>query len=201
MALSGPAPRILDPETKTLTINLPRVAGDTVIVYRFTAAYGDSAPYRDVRVRIREAIPEPVFSLPAGLAWSGKEAIAFQPAITNLAALKASRDTALHWSWTLTGPETDTAWLKDGLTLKSAAAEGKLEVGLCLDNSGPAVCRTAAITVSRTAGTVGLILIREARSVREAKAAPEARGFRDATGRLRTGTPSNLFGTPARPGR
>lgn len=201
MALSGPAPRILDPETRILAISVPRVAGDTVLVYRFTAAYADSAPYRDVRVRIREAIPEPVFTLPAGLAWSGKEAIAFRPSITNLAAIKASRDTALHWSWTMTGPETDTTWLKDGLNLNSAAAEGKLEVGLCLDNSGPAVCRTAAITVSRTAGSTTSIRMGEAGIVRQADAARKARAFRDAAGRLRTGIPSNRSGTPAMPGR
>ena len=197
MALSGPAPRILDPETKTLAIDMPRVAGDTAIVYRFTAAYGDSSPYRDVRVRIREAIPEPEFTLPASLSWSGKEAIALRPAITNLAAVKASRDTDLHWSWTLTGPETDTSWLMDGLTLKSAEAEGILEVRLCMDNSGPAACRTAAITISRTAGSAGPVSIREALRVQVTKEALKARGFRDASGRLRTGTPSNLFRTPA----
>lgn len=209
-ALSGPAPRILDPETRTLSVGIPRVAGDTLIVYRFAAAYGDSAPYRDIRVRIREAIPEPAFTLPTGLAWNGKDAMAFRPVIANLAAIKASRDSALHWSWTVTGPETDTTWLKDGLTLESAAAEGKLEVGLCLDNSGPAVCRTAAITVSRTAGPSGTVSIPgpiEARRFRaqgfqdaDAAEAMKTRGFRDAAGRLRTGTPTNLFGTPARPG-
>jgi concanavalin A-like lectin/glucanase superfamily protein/uncharacterized protein DUF2341 len=205
IALSGPAPRILDPETRTLAIGIPRVAGDTAIVYRFTATYGDSAPYRDIRVRIREAIPEPAFTLPAGVAWNGRDSMAFRPVIANLAAIKASRDSALHWSWTLAGPETDTAWLKDGLMLKSGAVEGSLEVGLCLDNSGAVVCRTAVVTLSRTSAPVSSIPIRNAGngagSMAGKTAAMQARGFRDAAGRLRTGTPSNLFGTPARPGR
>lgn len=202
-ALSGPAPRILDPETKALSVQMPRVAGDTAIVYRFAAAYADSSPYRDVRVRIREAIPEPSFTLPAGLSWNGADPMAFRPVIANLASIKASRDSALHWSWTVTGPETDTAWLMDGLTLTSAASEGKLEVGLCLDNSGPAVCRTASITIARATAPAGTVMIRETPGSQRlgARGYREAGAFRDASGRLRTGTPSNLFGTPARPGR
>lgn len=33
----------------------------------------------------------------------------------------ASGDSVIYWSFTLTGLETDTAWLKDGLRLRSAA--------------------------------------------------------------------------------
>lgn len=195
-ALSGPAPRILDPETRDLTVKMPRILGDTVIVYRFSAIYGDSTAYRDVRVRIKEAVPEPAFTLPAGMLWNGKESADIAPAITNLAAIDASKEKVIHWAWTVNGLEADTAWMKDGLTLKSAVAEGNLEIGLCLDNSGPAVCKTAIVTVSRTVGnTTGLRMPISA----NARARIEAMGFRDAAGRLRTGRRANLFGTTARP--
>jgi hypothetical protein len=149
-----------------------------------------------VSVRIKEAVPEPVFTLPAGLVWNGRDAMIFRPSISNLPAIKASRDTAIHWAWTVSGLEADTAWVKDGLNLRSTAAEGTLMVGLCLDNSGPAACQTASITVSRIAGSSSSVLARPA-SARPAQA--QDRAFRDASGRLRSGSPSRLFGTTARP--
>ncbi len=194
--LSGPAPRILDPEMKTLAINMPRIAGDTVIVYRFSAVYGDSTHYKDVHVRVKEAIPEPAFTLPAVLAWNGKEAMDFRPVISNLAAIQASQDAVIHWAWTTSGLDADTACLKDGLTLKSTAAEGRLQVSLCLDNSGPAVCKTANITVSRTSGPLSSVLTPAAAGLR---AHEKIREFRDASGRLRSGSRANLFGASVLP--
>ncbi|MDB5105467.1 MAG: hypothetical protein JWP91_3156 [Fibrobacteres bacterium] len=152
--ISGPAPRILDPETKSLAVAIPRVAADTVIVYRLTAEFSDSTRTRDVRVRIKESIPDPIFTLPAIPSWSGKEAIAYRPAISNLAAIKASRDSALHWTWSFAGPAVDTSWLEDGMTLKSAEGAGALQIGLCLDNGGPIVCRNAALTITGSAASM-----------------------------------------------
>jgi hypothetical protein len=127
----------------------------------------------------------------------------FEPAISNLAAIKASRDTALHWAWTLTGVAADTAWLKDGLTLKSAMADGKVEIALCLDNSGPLVCRSATVTVSRTVGGASSILDRSAAILPGHAGRKSMREWRDASGRLRngdakSGSPASRFGTSAR---
>jgi hypothetical protein len=155
-AISGPAPRMLDPEVKNLSIVMPRVAGDTALVYRFTATFAASAPYKDVRVTIKEKIPEPAFTFPSSLTWNGADSVALRPVISNLAAIKASRDTAIHWAWTLTGADADTSWLKDGLMLRKASAEGSLQVGLCLDNSGPSTCHNLGVTVS--AATAGLLV-------------------------------------------
>jgi hypothetical protein len=153
-SVSGPAPRILDPETKSLVVRMPRVTADTAIVYRLTALFSDSTRTRDVRIRIREAIPDPVFALPAIAAWTGKEPLAYKPIISNLAAIKASRDSVLHWVWTFSGPNIDTVRLADGMTLESAAAEGALQIGLCLDNGSLPACKTASLNV--TGATAGL---------------------------------------------
>jgi hypothetical protein len=152
--ISGPGPGILDPESRSLSLRLPRVAGDTAIVYRLTAAFPDSTRMRDVRVTIREAIPDPVFTLPVLPAWSGSEAVPYRPVIGNLAAIKASRDSVIHWNWTFTGLEVDTGWLADGVMLESASAEGVLQVKLCLDNGGVSVCRNADIDVTGTVSVV-----------------------------------------------
>ncbi|MEO6096193.1 MAG: DUF2341 domain-containing protein [Fibrobacteria bacterium] len=150
--VSGPGPGILDPESRSLMLRLPRVAGNTSIVYRLTAGFPDSTRIRDVRVTIREAIPDPVFTLPVLLpAWSGREAVPYRPVISNLAAILASRDSILHWNWTFTGLEVDTGWLADGVILERASTEGILQVRLCLDNGGTPACRNADIDVMGTA--------------------------------------------------
>jgi len=153
--VSGPAVRILDPEQKELQIALPRVSGDTGMVFRFTAVYSDSTRVRDVHVTIREAIPDPVFTLPSDSVWDGMAPLAYRPAIANLAALRASPDSALHWLWTFTGPGLDTAVLADGVLLKHAES-GNLVIRLCLDNGGEPICHSHALRVS-VPGTTGLI--------------------------------------------
>lgn len=151
--LSGPGPRILEPDSKTQTIRIPRVTGDTAITYRLTAVFGDSTRMRDVRVGIKEAIPDPVFTMPA-MTWSGGEHLAYRPVISNLAAIKATRDSVLHWEWTLGGTEAQWTPLPDGVTLVSAAAEGEVEIGLCLDNGASPVCRTGKVQVTGAATSV-----------------------------------------------
>jgi hypothetical protein len=187
-ALSGPAPRILDPEVKVLQVSLPRVPRDTAILYRFTATYGSSAKTKDVLIQIKEAIPDPAFGL-SNLQWNGKDSLFMRPVISNLAEIKACREPNLAWTWSTTGLAADTAWRKDGLLLKKAPAEGNLKVTLCLHNNGTPVCRTANVTVSATVslGTANPSAPAEAR-----------RKARDARGRLAPDLRS-LPGFPADP--
>ncbi|MBW8889536.1 MAG: DUF2341 domain-containing protein [Fibrobacteres bacterium] len=151
-AVSGPAPRILDPEVKTLHVALPRVTGDTTLVYRFTAMLAGAAQTHDVAVHVREAIPDPAFTL-ANAAWNGKDSLVLRPAIENSAAIRSSPESTLTYAWTLSGDLADTTWESDGLLLRAAPDGSVLRVGLCLGNNGPLVCDTATVTVG---GTVGL---------------------------------------------
>ena len=193
-ALSGPAPRIFDPEVKVLQVALPRVSQDTSIIYRFTANYGTSAKTKDVLIHIKETIPDPVFTL-VNMTWNGKDSLMFKPSISNLVDIKASREPNVEYTWTTVGMAADTAWRKDGLMLKSAPIDGSLKIGLCLSNNGPSVCRTATVTVNHS---VGLAYRKDSGT----KAVP-ARGKRDAQGRYWTKTPRlrSLPAFPADPAR
>ncbi len=151
-AVFGPAPVILDPETRDLSIALPRYATDTTLVYRFTATYPDSSPTRSVKVSVKHVIPNPAFTLPAATTWSGNDTLTLRPTITNLAAVKASPDSVLHWSWTLSGVAADSIWVDGGLRLAKAGGDGNLTVTLCLDNGGATVCSVTAVTVSAVSG-------------------------------------------------
>lgn len=152
--VSGPSQRILDPEASTLVMRMPRISGDTVVIYRMSADFPDSARVRDVRVTIKEAIPDPVFTLPPLPAWSGKDSLAIRPSISNLAAIRASRDSVLRWRWTFSGPGVDTTMLPDGVMLRGADSDGTLEIGLCLDNGADPVCKTATLVVSEATASL-----------------------------------------------
>ncbi len=145
--VSGPGPGILDPEVRTLQIAVPRVTRDVTLRYRFRARYGESNLEKDVAVNIHETLPDPSFTLPANLAWNGKDSLVFKPKLTNLSALRAAGDTLLNWSWTATGLNADTAWRDSALLLKSTNESGPLKIGLCLDNGGTKVCKSATVTV------------------------------------------------------
>lgn len=188
-ALSGPAPRILDPEVKVLQVALPRVTKDTAILYRFTANYGISAKTKDVLIQLKEAIPDPAFTL-GNAQWNGKDSLLLKPVIANLAEIKASREPNLVWSWSTSIVPADTAWRKDGLMLKQAPIDGGLKVTLCLHNGGSAFCRTATVTVNHA-----LSLAARAKAER-----PAIRAARDARGRLEADLRS-LRAFPAGPRR
>jgi hypothetical protein len=174
--LYGPGPRILEPDSKTLTVRIPRVTGDTAIIYRLTALFGDSARTRDVRVGIKEAIPDPVFTMPA-MTWSGAEPLAYRPAISNLAAIKASRDSVLHWDWTFSGTEAQWTPLPDGVTLVDAPAEGNVEIRLCLDNGALPVCRNGMVLVTGASTSVsGPVTAAPAGNIASAQASRDALG-------------------------
>ncbi len=152
--VSGPSARILDPEAKPLVLRAPRVSWDTAAVYRLTAVFSDSTRQRDVRVTIKETIPDPVFTLPVLPTWNGRDSLRFRPVISNLAAIKASRDSVLDWNWTIAGPGVDTTQLADGVLLTNAAGDGQLQIGLCLDNGSAPVCQTATFNVEGSAARV-----------------------------------------------
>lgn len=201
--VDGPAVRILDPAVKTLDLALPRVAGDTAIVLRFTAQYGDSARSLDVRVSIDDAIPEPRFTLPAGLSWNGRDSLLIRPDIANLAAVAASSHPDLRYAWTLRGLEADSAWRQGGLLLLAAAGEGGLIVALCLDNQGPPECHETEVEVGTPVGAGRA-------AAGPGPAAPDRGGHRPgfgADGRYRSGSESPVprYGRPgaasAGPGR
>lgn len=148
--LSGPAPKILDPEVKSLHIYLPRVVRDTTILYRFSANFGTLVRTKDVAVRVVESIPEPALSMPASMTWNGQDSLLLKPTITNMGGIKSSKEPSLHYAWTLTGMTADTIWRTGALMLKSSLDQGSLNVGLCVDNNGSPACQSTRITVSRS---------------------------------------------------
>lgn len=149
---SGPAQRILDPFVADLQVSMPRVAGDTFTVFRFSADYGDSTASGTVRVAIREAIPEPRFTLPARISWNGRAPLLLGPVVENLVDIRASPQPDIQSVWTLSGIPADTEPGPEGLLLKSSDVNGVLTVRLCMHNNGPATCKETEVTVESPTG-------------------------------------------------
>lgn len=149
--VSGPGPRILDPEVKSLKVAAPRIARDTVIVFRFSAQVAGVARSGDVRVAVREAIPDPVFTLPQLPTWGGADTLRVNPAIANLAALRAAGMPPLRYVWTLSGVESDSTSTGGVLRLSKPKGGGSINIALCLDNGGTPMCVETAVNVSAPA--------------------------------------------------
>jgi len=147
-AISGPAPRILDPEVDTLTFIAPRVSGDTVIVLRFAAQYAEGQVIKDARIKVRESIPDPKFTLPPSGKWKGAKTYVVRPTVTNLTALKAVKNApALRYLWSLSVPAADTAQAGDSLKLSNPIQGGNLNVTLCMDNGGASQCAVDTVEI------------------------------------------------------
>jgi hypothetical protein len=156
------APRILDPEVQSLRVPVPRVNGDTSMSFTFSARFGDTLKSGTVVVHIKETIPDPAFSLPASLDWSGRDTLFLKPEIANLAAIIASASPLIRFTWSMTDAEADTTIMSDALMLKSTAQAGKLKIQLCLDNGGANDCRATLVTVNEE-DVVGLRALKAGR--------------------------------------
>ena len=135
-------------DTFSCTFDAGRTSGDTTATLRLRAAVADGVRTRDIPVTIREAIPEPDFTLDAPAAWDGRGTIEIVPRIANLAAMEAAGAGEVRISWEA-GPFAvvqETA--SDRLRLLHAFKSGRLVVTATLENGGRAVSRSCEIVVT-----------------------------------------------------
>lgn len=174
--VSGPTPRILDPAVKVLDIMAPRVAQDTVLVYRFTSAIDGMEFSREIRVRVLEKVPDVDFTLPNFVDWSGLAPLSLTPVIANLAAIQASPFPELRFRWFIDTLWGDTTWSGTLLIMKVPWPQGSFKVMLCLDNQGAASCRETTVRVGPNVSV-------RAQGSREIRTLAPGKAF-DAKGRL-----------------
>jgi hypothetical protein len=147
-SVSGnPSVTVTDSSTRSLHFILPRVSKEANFKARLTSRIGDSAVVQEINIRILDNVPDPVFSLPFGLQWDGRDTFEIEPVISNLKAIVESPFQELHYSWSLDSIEADTSWVGSSLELKPMANDGTLGIGLCIDNGGAKVCGKTTIAV------------------------------------------------------
>ncbi|NDA67485.1 MAG: DUF2341 domain-containing protein, partial [Verrucomicrobia bacterium] len=76
-----------------------RVTGDASAALQFKAVFADGVKTKDIAIAVKEAIPEPVFTLKALAAWDGRATIEVVAQVANLAAMQARGAGELKFEW------------------------------------------------------------------------------------------------------
>ena len=146
--LSGPAPKILDPEVLSMSLTAPRISKDTVLAYQFEANYGGTPVAKQVTVRIKDAIPDPKFTLVEIPEWSGGSTLVLRPTLTNAAELKSAKYVPpLRYQWLISDSIIDTLQGGDSLVLVRPLENGTVVLQGCIDNGGMVACENMKMMV------------------------------------------------------
>lgn len=124
-----------------------RVTGDETARLQLRAVFADGVRTRDIPVAIREAIPDPQFTLSAPGQWDGRQALVLEPRLLNGAALAAAGRTNLVARWNVTGLATTREVLDGRLHLRRAHRSGPMQVTLALHNGGGSVTQSVSLDV------------------------------------------------------
>ena len=141
--------KVVAVDTLTYTFNAGRVVADTDFVLQFKAVYpNNEVKDRNLVVKIKETLPEPVFSLRSPATWNGRDPIEVSADIANLAAMKAKGVGELKYTWAVSGGTVQKEIAPDRLLLKRAKDGDTLTVRLTLNNGGADYAAKTSIQVT-----------------------------------------------------
>jgi hypothetical protein len=124
-----------------------RIAGDDKCVLKLQAIYESDTKVIEVPIQIREAIPEPAFSLQGPTEWDGREAIEVTVAIANSDAMKKAKAEQLEYRWSVSGMAVIKDTEPGKLHLHRALNSGNLVVSCSISNGGVPTTASHQITV------------------------------------------------------
>ncbi|MDB5047514.1 MAG: hypothetical protein JWO30_585 [Fibrobacteres bacterium] len=152
--VSGPIPRLLDPQVDTLVFTAPRVKGDSLLVLQFNARFGSNWESKTVTVTVKDSIPDPAVSLAAQPSWDGTAYRVVKSVIGNQAALAKFPTYPLRYLWAVSPMIVDTTAGGDSLVLLNPIEDGNVEVTLCADNGGSPSCAKTVLEINRLSSSV-----------------------------------------------
>ncbi len=130
------------------TFDAGRVTRDSKATLRFKAVCADGVKTRDIALTVKEAVPEPNFSLKAPRRWDGRGTIEVVPRFSNMAAMRAKNVADLRIRWSVS-PIATIKEVADGkLILKRAQNSGPMTVTATIDNGGKPATASATIVVT-----------------------------------------------------
>ncbi|MEI7899831.1 MAG: DUF2341 domain-containing protein [bacterium] len=144
----GGAESVVAVDTLTYTVEAGRVAGDEALTLQFKAVCADGVKTKDIPITIREAIPEPVFTLKAPARWDGRATVEITAQIANLRAMQAKGAGDVKCVWVVSGLATISESAPGKLILKRAQNSGTMTVTATVSNGGKAVVQTARVLVT-----------------------------------------------------
>ncbi|MAB90074.1 MAG: hypothetical protein CMJ90_11515 [Planctomycetes bacterium] len=128
-----------------------RAVDDDTATLEVRAVYPDVVKTVPVPITIKEAVPEPQFTLPPPRAWNGRDRVTIRPVVSNHDAMSDASAASLHYAWTVSGPAVIKTIEPDHLVLERSQGSGPLTVTLALDNGGQATTRSTSLTVTEPA--------------------------------------------------
>ena len=125
-----------------------RVTGDATATLRFKAVFPDGVKTKDIAITVKEAIPEPVFTLKAPATWDGRATIEVASQVANLAAMQARGAGELKFEWSA-GPLAVIKEITPGmLRLLRAQNSGPFTVTATVSNGGKPTTQSVTIAVT-----------------------------------------------------
>jgi hypothetical protein len=144
----GGAETVVATDRLRYTFDAGRVVADQNATLQLKAVFADGAKTQDVAIAIKEAIPEPIFTLKAPAKWDGRAPIEIAPQIKNLAAMTAKNAGDLKVEWQV-GPFAAIKEISPAkLRLLRALNGGALTVTASISNGGAPVSQSATIAVT-----------------------------------------------------
>ena len=125
----------------------PRVAEQTEKRIELRAIYPSEVRKTEVKLTIPDSLPEPEVSLSGLATWDGREPLAIDLKLGNLAAMQAAGVAACDVQWNCEGVATIRRAEQGRLVLLRAQGSGPLVVNCRVSNGGPAVEVTHQIEV------------------------------------------------------
>jgi Domain of unknown function (DUF2341)/Concanavalin A-like lectin/glucanases superfamily/Carbohydrate esterase, sialic acid-specific acetylesterase len=125
-----------------------RVTGDAAATLRVKAVFADGVKTKDIAITVKEAIPEPAFTLKALATWDGRATIEVASQVATLAAMRARGAGELKFEWSA-GPLAVIKEVMPGkLRLLRAQNSGPLTVTATVSNGGQPTTQSVTIAVA-----------------------------------------------------
>ena len=138
-------------DRQSLAFAAGRVSGPTTRILRVKALYPDGVQTQDIRITVRETIPDPEFTLQAPARWDGRTPLMVRPVLSNAAALQTTGAGPLRPVWDASTFAVTQEVHPDHLLLTRTQQSGELTVSATLDNGGQPVRRSVRIAVTEPA--------------------------------------------------
>ena len=148
LAIKNGQETVLATDRFSFTYDAGRVTGDQTVQLQCKAVYDNGVKTKDVTITIKEAIPEPVFTLVAPPTWNGRSEIDIVPQITNAAALRSAGVDALVVTWQVGDIAIGKEVLPGKLLLKRAQNSGQIRVTATVSNGGQPSMQSVTMQVT-----------------------------------------------------
>lgn len=125
-----------------------RVEGDENCTLHLKAVYPTGIRTKTIRIKIKESIAEPAFTLKGPVAWDGRTTIEVLPKIENLAAMRLQGASELNYRWAVTGGAVIKQVVPGKLILTRSQCSGPITVRLTLNNNGADIAAESTILVT-----------------------------------------------------